>query len=194
MARRPFAGIENVEIFGMQKDPFLQPNGITRDLSQPMDRNIVTSIPADYIVDILGIEYFGSRKKGDFFKVMMEIAWGNGPNPVGSKACYMLSDRSEFFQRDVARFVCASMNAAPSAFTESDFEAMIGPQQPITRMFARGVRVSVDNVKGKQAPYKDFTRHDWTPVEVQRDANRKIINAFAPAVDNVAAAAEAARA
>lgn len=192
---RPFSGMDKVDIGGGDRDPFLQPRNVVRDLSQLEHRNIISCDPALYVLRIDGIEYSGTRKKGDKFKAKITVMAGNGPNAIGSRAVYMVMASSDYFQRDVMRMVTAACNAPPKPFTnsqgkqfpgfkESDFDIIISKQQPLVGMYVADEVNNNKNDGSKDASKKgnDFTTHRFSPV-VPLLSDGKIID-WQPAVPN----------
>lgn len=189
-ANRPFGGIEKAaNELGDNRDPFLQPKNIVRDPNGREGFDIVSSEPATLILRIDELDYGKTRKSGMRLKVTMTIEASDDPaQPAGHRVSYMVMQNSDYWLKDVTRFVAAAMNVRPDAFVESDYDAMVSARQPVTAA-RRRIRAVVENIKNSTTNKgKDFTRISWSPIEVTDfDAAGKPLRYAEPAVDNVAA-------
>ncbi len=181
MAKSPFANMDKVEL-GFSREPFLSPADVVRDLTQPENKQIVSSRPATYDLLIESVELFEPRKGADILKVIGRVLTALDGGPSIGLCCYMLATDSEYFQRDAARFLCNLMNAPPTALAASDYDRLVSAEQP-----ARGrvIRVRVSSVKTKAN--SDFTAHEWSPVLPVGNEQGQIVGAVPVPFDNVAA-------
>lgn len=188
MGKSPFAGIENAEV-GFAREPFLRCRNIKRDLTLDPKKNIISSDPVAYWLRIDGAEMLDTSG-GDFFKTKFTVMnvegqrEGDGTNEINSAAVWMLNAKSRGFQRDFKTFVCTACNMVPSLLKQSDSERIIGRDQPLTA-WRKYIRAVVTNIK-TQEEQKDFTRHDWSPLDPVWAADGvTLINLVTPARDEV---------
>ena len=171
-----FQGVNTVTLAG-QKDPFMRPKNIRRDLSPTAkpDSNIISSEDALFVLRVDKVEVLVSgnpKSRGkSWIKLTFKVLWTDCDDPecgIGKTVTHLIDTNGQYFLEDIARFVCGATNQPPEAFLPVHYEEMVGAGQPLTVNKAC-VQAKVHNKKTKDG--KDFFQHWYSPIGVTFDAN-----------------------